>query len=196
MGLGFLSAMAKHCYVSADTRKVSSSFTYSWLIINIFLKVKLYRFSQNYKATFRNKALICEEMKPWLAVNDLLSTALQKCHFLPLPWKEFAVAVPAQTAHLQKPRAAHAGSTGTCHSPHLQRQPRVSRSWSCYTYEAPCTACGRRAPGLRYIFFLIICCNELFVSTLKQENRGRRVFLLFGDNLGTTLGRPGPHLAW
>lgn len=62
--LQYLSAMAKYCYLSADTTKVSSSFTYSWLIINIFLKVELYRFSQNYKATFINKDLICEEMKP------------------------------------------------------------------------------------------------------------------------------------
>lgn len=97
----FCQLWRNNCYLSADTTKVSSFFTHLQLIINIFLEVKLYWFPQNYQATFLNKDLICEKMKPWQ--QWMACFPLHYRHgFLSLPWMEFAAAVPAQAAHLQK----------------------------------------------------------------------------------------------
>lgn len=90
-------------------------------------------FSQNYKATFVNKGLICEEMKPWRQRMVCFPLCYRNAVSCPSHEKNLLQQSRCRTAHLQKPRAAHAGSTGPRRKPHLRGQPWVSRSWSCYT---------------------------------------------------------------
>lgn len=132
-------------------------------------------FSQNYKATFVNKGLICEEMKPWRQRMVCFPLRYRNAISCPSHEKNLLQRSRCRTAHLQKPRAAHAGSTGPRRKPHLRGQPWVSRSWSCYTCRtSPYCPLKKADWPVLHLFFFLICHEELIclhpdAGKLRQE---------------------------
>lgn len=171
----FCQLWQNNCCVSADTTKVSSFFTYLWLIINIFLEVELYLFSQNYKATFLNKDLICEKMKPWQ----------QWMVCFPLHCRN-TVSCPSHEKNLWQ-QSLHRLHT---YRNHGLPTPAAPAPAACLTSGGRCRSAGAAALTPARLHVPPIKGGwpsrlKIFLNLLQRvdSHRGRRVFLLFGDSL-------------
>lgn len=176
------------CCLSSDTTKVSPFVTYLWLIINTFLEVQLYQFSQNDKATFLNKDLIYEKTKPWQ----------QWMVCFPLSYRNTA-SCPSHEKNLWQP---------SLHRLHTYRNhglstPAAPAPAACLTPGDTCRSAAALTPeGLHvtpikggWLSFLKAFFKSFAKSWLPQRQEG--ISAVWRQLVsGPTLDRSSPHLAW
>ena len=148
--------------------------------------MELYLFSQNYKATFINKELLCEEMKPWRQWTACFPLRCRDAVSCPSHEKNFL----RRSRHRLHTYRNHGLPTPAAPAPATRLTAEVSRSWRCYTCEAPpCTPRWRRAAGLHCIFYFFICWRE-FICLYTEAGK------LMQEGISAVLRQPWTNIIW